>query len=175
MIRCTKLLIIIFLGLLNLSMYFDSNYKLLSPSDFEILKQFDSNVPTLSAALDEANYWESYSEWICFPIDETTAFSCSEQIMDEVIKTPMISVSSHGESFEIEASVTEGVDCDKTIFEWSKLLTKRDSFCVLAAYLQDLPPTSGKNSLWILDALKTQNGYWISPTLSQRMELPQIE
>lgn len=83
------------------------------------------------------------------------------------IRVPTITVSANDEYFEVETSVSDEVICEDTIKLWETLLTNQSSFCVLSAYLQDLDPTT---SIWILDAIKTASGYWITPTLQAQIE-----
>ncbi|MCB0392591.1 MAG: hypothetical protein KDD58_14980 [Bdellovibrionales bacterium] len=164
-------LLMLFLGILNLSM---SN-----PSDRYINYDFEniakvSNYPNapVSRWNELGNLVASYNQWMCFPA-EGISINCSEHEMGEVVKTPMIAVYDEDHLLEIETSVVENVECELVVELWNNLIEGQNEFCVLAAFLQDLIPSSyqgkKKRSLWILDAFYTVNGEWLAPSLKSKM------
>tara|TARA_Y100001935_G_scaffold254012_1_gene261769 strand:+ start:277 stop:801 length:525 start_codon:yes stop_codon:yes gene_type:complete len=141
----------------------------LSEKDFNLQEESNHQSPPVSYFDEEGTLVPSYNEWLCFSIEGLT-LTCSEHEMDELIKIPVLVSYAGKNAFEIEPSPTDGVDCGQTLEIWKNLLEGEQGFCVLAAYLQDLP--SGglkKRSLWILEALKTEQGYWLNPSLSGRL------
>lgn len=141
----------------------------LNESDFKLQEKSNYQGPPLRYFDEEGALVPSYNEWLCFSTEGLT-LTCSEHEMDELIKTPMIASYAGTNAFEMEPSPTDGVDCEQTLEIWKNLLDEEENFCVLGSYLQDLPTGgSEKRSLWVLEALKTERGYWLNPSLSGRL------
>jgi hypothetical protein len=163
--KIASLIALSLLSLINLSASEYTSGLTLSEHDFYLAEK--SNYPT-----PPIRYWQnnklvpSYNEWKCFSVENMT-LTCTEHEMPEVVKTPMIAVYDGDETLEIETSPVDGVHCENTLKVWEELLQEEEKFCVLAAYLQDLPHENyggtQYRSLWIIDSLKTRNGYWKKP------------
>ncbi|MCB9026019.1 MAG: hypothetical protein H6625_06860 [Bdellovibrionaceae bacterium] len=160
-----NLLVLASLSLLNLSAVEKTGELFLSDYDFSLSEKSNFPTPPIQIWQNDALV-PSYSMWKCFSVEGMT-FTCTEHEMEEVIKTPMIAVYDGDETLEIETSPADGVHCENTLQIWRELLDEEDEFCVLAAYLQDLPHENyggtHYRSLWILEVFKTKNGYWRTP------------
>ncbi len=167
------LLIVTGLAMLNLSMV-HTNHVTLTAYDFDIEEITNRHGPSIGSLEKEGLFDRSYNEWMCFPVHESVTLTCTEHVMVKVVKTPMIAVYAAGEALEIETPPITDINCEETVKVWTELLEGQSNFCVLAAYLQNLPHENygdTKNrSLWILDAFKTGNGYWMVPELLEKLE-----
>lgn len=137
-------------------------YDLLSFEDWERFNQ--QSAPVLSAALDEDPYWESFNEWHCYST-KNIQFECTE--LDFGLRyVPTIRISDSSDLYDYSLDPGPVLDCGKTLDEWKNLIEGEEAFCVYSAYLQDLPDESYEAegirhwSLWILEDIKTNNGYW---------------
>lgn len=169
--KILNVILIAGLGVLNLSMV-DGSTQFLSHHDFYLEHESNNPAPPLLRLDQLGGQIPSFNQWMCFP-SHSASFTCAEHIQGRIVRAPMVAVYSEAEALEIETSTMEALECDEVLEAWEKMVSQQDSFCVLAAYLQDLPHENYEGiryrSLWILEAFKAQNDYWLSPSLLDRL------
>jgi hypothetical protein len=172
--KCFRLVIVLLAAALNLSMYYNPHASLLNADDLEFERVDREDGPELGGSLSEANEghrWESFNEWQCFPTRDVQS-ECTELDSPE-IHVPTIRIRHAGHLFDFSMDPEPDMDCDYVIRNWKTLLEGEDSFCVYAAYLQDLPvDQSGEEdvdgwTLWIVKQMKTKKDYWSDADLSE--------
>ena len=74
---------------------------------------------------------------------------------------PMIAAGMPGHEFEFSIFGEKQSRNDEIYDDWAELLDGARSICVYAAYLQSLDDGSDvPASAWIVNEVKTENGYW---------------
>ena len=141
-------------------------YDFLSFEDLE-REHFDrKSTPALSSSLDESPYWESFNEWHCYST-KNIRFECTE-LDYGLMHVPTIRIADSSDLYDYSMDPEPDLDCEEILGEWKNLMEGERSFCVHAAYLQNLPYESYEAegirhwSLWILEDIKTSKGYWKS-------------
>lgn len=148
---------LIILSLFNLSMYSDEIYGILSDEDYSVLIGSNSLGPALRSVPGTSPYWESYNEWFCFSA-ERVDLRLSKHELDPPVLVPTMGVWFEDHLYEFEVSSNLIVNNGSDILRhWQSLLEGEAGICVMAAFLQSL---DSESSLWILQAVKTQKGYW---------------
>lgn len=147
----------------SLSLHYDPYSTLLNDDDLQ-KEQLDSTDPALSAVLDgKEPYWESFNLWQCFPTDKIR-IECQEAEYHGPKWTPSLYVMSESHRFEFSMDPDPEPDCERIVANWKSLLEDERAFCVYAAFLQiadDVDESEARDgSLWIINELKTQKGYW---------------
>ncbi len=160
-LKMNRLRTIIILFLMNpfiLSMYSGENHRLLNDEDFALVHISNRTGPALSSILGVEPYWRSYHEWLCFSSEELD-LKISEHELEELTLVPTLAIWFDGHLYEFEVSTSTIGESGMDVYhEWEMLLENEDSFCVMAAFLQNLGTQD--RSLWILQTLKTAKGYW---------------
>ena len=140
--------------------------KVLNQDDYEYQRQqtFERG-PALHSWLDgRTPYWESYNQWLCFPV-ESVEVTCLNAEYNGVVQVPTIHVVQAQHYFEISMDPDPKPDCAVITHRWRELLQDQREFCVYAAPLQEydgvLPDSRAKDgSVWIINRVKTASGYW---------------
>ena len=158
MSRFQSTVIFFLLSVLNLSMYSGGDYPLLNKEDFALLENSNNRGPALRAIAGDAPYWESFYEWLCFSSEELD-LRISEHQLEELTPVPTLAVWFEAHLYEFEVSTSTIGESGMAVYhEWEKLLESEASFCVMAAFLQNLGYQD--RSLWLLQSLKTGKGHW---------------
>ncbi|MDD4974501.1 MAG: hypothetical protein PHY93_09145 [Bacteriovorax sp.] len=138
----------------------DSSYDILSEEDWSLLRQEkEKGTPALSSAISDENKWESYNEWRCFSAKNVEAL-CASVDDDDSHLVPIVTIQNKDGSpgYEYALGSEYNWNCNKVIESWSVLIENQESICIHGAYLQE--DEQNNNSLWYIDQIKTQNGYW---------------
>lgn len=125
----------------------DSNYFLLDESDFQFMR-LDNKEPALS--IPEENF-KSYNQWQCFETQDVEVLLVDIDY-NKWHQVPSIAVGTM--AFDIDPDINW--DKDKVLDHWNNLIQGSKSICIFAAFLQN----NDNNSLWYIQKIKTQNGYW---------------
>ena len=147
------------LGLVTPLICADSlEFSILTEEDYTLESVTRDVGPSLSSPLDAKDQWESYNEWRCFP-KEVVELTCNEIDTDEGDwrKNPILIATTDKHTFEYDLDPTTPWDCDFTLNEWRHVIDGTGEVCLFAAYLQ---PLDEGVSLWVLDRIKTERGYW---------------
>jgi len=154
---------IIISAICALSMSWPYHYDLLTDIDYEQEAEDRNEGPALSSAIDQEPHWESFNYWQCYST-QAIRFECSELDYGKTF-VPTLRVLDRNHLYDFSLDPEPNLNCEETLKRWAEILDKQISFCVYAAYLQELPAESYANegvsrwSLWIVDQLKS-NGYW---------------
>jgi hypothetical protein len=138
----------------------DRAYDILGETDWYLSKQAAaSGTPALSSTIGAENQWESYNEWRCFST-KSIDLRCATIDDNSSSLIPVVSVLSKDEDLDYEYALgSEYIwDCQKVIDSWATLVDEQESICLYGARLQ--APEQDNISLWYIDQIKTQNGYW---------------
>lgn len=138
----------------------DRAYDLLDETDWYLSKQAaESGTPALSSIIGAENQWESYNEWRCFSA-KGIDLRCAAIDDNGSRLIPMVNVLSEDEDLDYEYALGSEYswDCQKVIDSWSTLINGQESICLHGAYLKE--DEHSNTSLWYIDQIKTQNGYW---------------
>jgi hypothetical protein len=129
--------------------------QILTKQDIEYQNFTNSDGRILGSALDDPEYWESYNQWLCFPSAEIV--ETKTEIHGHWQQTYILGASLGNQYFEFDVPLELNWDFEKVRQEWVGLLANTSEVCILGAFLQ-----SQKNdeSLWIIQQIKTENGYW---------------
>ena len=151
-------------GIFCLSMTDTNHYEILSPDDREQELTDSEGTPALSSQIDANPYWETFNTWRCFSTENIRP-ECS--VLDnDSLRVPTLRFAEGSTLYDFSIDPEPGLDCDETLAKWIALLDQEQSFCVYAAYLQEMPSEifeyEGINrwQLWIVSQIKTQQGYW---------------
>lgn len=153
---------LIFLSCLILSLSTFGFNSLLTDDDFATAEYAYLGGPTLSSAEGEDTQWESYNQWQCFP-SHGISFDCIEYEGGQFV--PSLSTVTENGVIAFDIHLEDGISCDDTIPKWRELIGNGEEVCVFAAHIPTVEmattDTSGKAlSLWYIDQIKGQNGYW---------------
>ncbi len=140
---------------------------LLDTSDLAREERDHLRGPALSSVLDDPNPWESYNQWMCFDSTQVQVETAEIDMDGGWVPWPQLRVEALGQTFLISPEVDLPVDAAKELEEWRRELRGSREVCLYAAFLEysDSSPDSvaDRESLWILQRLKTENGYWDVP------------
>lgn len=134
-----------------------SAYKILSLAD-QIMEIEAQKRPAISSSPDSKDPWESHSLWQCFRtlnvqvLKETISYSYAKDL-------PYLQVKDDGQTFIFSLSPNENYGPREVFPRWRKLLDRATEVCILGAKFP-LKKDQTKQQLWIIDQLKTKNGYW---------------
>jgi hypothetical protein len=127
------------------------------------LEAFDrKNGPAMTSAPDAPKYWESYNQWLCFPVKflSVVRVGVTYEGVDKSI--PQIDAERAGHLFQISLDGDIEVEFDKVAAEWQALIAESEEVCAYAAFLQELPNAGGlSSSLWVIQRLKGNSREWI--------------
>lgn len=122
--------------------------QLLTNADFEFQKD-DNQSPALS--IPDAGF-ASFNKWQCFDVSAAVV-DLTEVDYDGLHSVPTIKIKNM--NFDIDPDVEW--DIEKVLNDWSNLFSGARSVCIFGAYLQDI---SDEETLWYIESIKTENGYW---------------
>jgi len=131
-------------------------YDILSEADLAQEEIESTAHPALSAAYDEEPYWQSFNKWMCFPAEAVQTYCAEIDYGQSYLPTFRVSDDKH-HFYEFDLDPTPNLNCDETLSQWRELLENQRSFCVYAAYLQDL---DDERELWVVDTIKSSRGLW---------------
>ena len=158
--------LIAILGACNLSMVAIDPYDLLSQDDLALEQLESEGQSPISSAHDENPYWESFNEWTCFST-ETVQLYCAEIDYGKSTLPTLRVTDADGKLTEFDLDPEPDLNCEATLDVWRTLLENQHSFCTYAAFLQNLSDDTNvdhrehtNHELWIVDKIKTNNGYW---------------
>ena len=138
---------IMFLSLLSFYPV-DQNYLILDENDFDYARENN-----LSPALTIPDMgFESYNQWQCFNSKEIELVS-SEVDYHGIHSVPTIQYKNM--SFDLDPDILWNTE--DVFLEWEGLLQEAKSICIFGAFLQEGPEYG---SLWYIEKIKTENGYW---------------
>jgi len=110
----------------------------------------------------------SIQKWLCVPAEQVTIAQTEVLDRGEMVSIPEIEVLTPDREYEITLSGDFEGDGDQTFARWQELTqlegtSRARSVCLRITYLQSLDPQDGhSNSLWTIDALKSNRGEWSS-------------
>jgi|GEM_PF-3344943 len=108
----------------------------------------------------------SVQKWLCVPAEQVTVAQSEVLDRGEMVSMPEIEVLTPDQEYEITLSGDFEGDGDQTFARWQALTqlegpSRARSVCLRITYLQSLDPQDGhSNSLWTIDALKSNRGEW---------------
>jgi hypothetical protein len=155
--RLGWLIVVGAVGLISSLIHADSHgSSLLTDNDYELEWSSREEGPALNSFLNAKEKWESYNTWHCFP-KQTVALICTDIDYGGWRKSPTIVATTQEHRFEYDLDPTTPWDCDFTLNEWREVIGNSTEICLFGARLQSL---EDRASLWILNSVKSQNGYW---------------
>ncbi len=133
---------------------------LLDDEDFEF--QFANNElgAALGSEIQGEQPWESFNQWQCFRL-ESIRFECAAYDSEKF--TPSLRVETQSEVFLFDTHVEDRLDCEHTLSIWRRIGTGGRDVCVFAARMPEVnlgSDGSRLQSLWYINRLKGENGYW---------------
>lgn len=142
---------------------------LLSAEDLAYEKAERERGPALSSAIDDPNPWATYNQWMCFGANQIEIETVEVKYRTEWEKTPQIVVTTPGQRIELSLDPSEPMNAEGVIRDWRDLFRHSSEVCFFAAFLQymDSDDESVVDSLWVLEQLKTESGYWRVADASQ--------
>jgi len=155
-----KTIIVLILMVISVSAFPHFGASILTREDEILAEESTAYGPALSSASNAKDQWGSYNQWMCFPKMDVK-YECAQY--DQDILVPSVKAQTNEHVFFFELHVEDGVLCEKTLAEWEKMSIQSSEVCLFAAQMPntDLGEDRGRpQSLWYLDALKTENGYW---------------
>ena len=138
-----------------LSMIPINHFETLNELDYQLEEVEEDQPPALSAGLHEKDYWESYNTWNCFSAADAQ-LDCSVLDYGKIL-VPTIRVVIDGIHYDYSNEPEQDPDCHATLRKWAELFENQKSVCIYSAYLQNV---TDNYELWIIDQIKTYNGYW---------------
>jgi hypothetical protein len=167
-----SLSVVILAAVANLSMFRGDDYSILSEADLEQQEVESKTRPALSAALTAEFYWQSFNKWLCFPSREAE-FACSETDFGKSLLPTIRIAGSQGTRFDFDIDPEPDLDCEETLNVWRELIANQQSFCVYAAYLQDL---DDNHELWVIETVKSNRGVWtVRATEDESADQPKVD
>lgn len=136
---------------------------LLSTEDLAHEKTDRERGPALSSAINDPNPWATYNQWMCFDANQIEIETVEVKYHAEWEKTPQVVVTTTpGQRIELSLDSYETIDTENVIRDWRNLFRDSREICFFAAFLQymDSDDASVVDSLWVLEELKTEKGYW---------------
>ncbi len=159
----TRLLALFILSLMFCPATLKSSDKadLLTEADLLLQIEDRSDGPALQSGSHERVKWKSYNQWLCFDTSDVIVTNVSILYGNRFKKIPQIKAKALAHTFEISLSV-DRQDNEGDIFnKWKELLLNSKQVCAYAAHLPKVDPAEEwKSSIWIIQSLKTYNGYW---------------
>lgn len=119
--------------------------------------------PALSSALDDPRPWATYNQWMCFNAAQARVESIQIRNSSAWKPWPQLEVHTLGQLFEFSPEIDLDLDTLSVIETWTGLAKATREICFYAAFLQYLDLEENNNlptSLWVLEDIKTENGYW---------------
>ncbi len=157
------------LAILGLGVYLSHPLSLLNYDDWMLEYENRANRPTISAALNDPNYWQSFSRWQCFE-NKTLSFHCA--MADKKNPIPEVVVEDKAKEYVFGLEYAENYDCALILKAWKKTLDSSKPFCFFGAYLptnNDLVEISDPSPTYLISRLKG-TGYWDLDNLAFREE-----
>ncbi len=133
---------------------------LLSPEDLIHEKNDREQGPALSSATNDPKQWETYNQWMCFDTSQIQLDSIDIKSDANWRPWPQITVTTVGQRFNISPETDLNINTEETLKNWRALLNDSKEICLYAAFLQYLDEDEMPDSLWVLEDVKTENGYW---------------
>jgi hypothetical protein len=132
--------------------FFISDYSVLNIKDL-LMTIKDNRTPEITI-LD--NHEQYYNKWRCFSVADVEITEADVDY-NGWHKVPSINVKIKNviKSFDLDPDVTW--NNDSIINEWKTLIKDQRSVCIFGAFLQK---EENGNSLWYIQKIKTQKGYW---------------
>jgi hypothetical protein len=135
-LKKTLLVSTLLIASIGVGVYFARPISLLNYDDW-MLEYENRKRATLTAALNDPNYWESFSQWQCFK-NKPLSFHCA--IADEKFKIPEVVVSDTEKEYVFGLEFAKNYDCDQILKVWKGILGSSQRFCFFGAFL----PTSSR-------------------------------
>ncbi len=135
---------------------------LLNADDF-LLEELDyQKGPALSSGIGDPKPWATYSRWMCFSADQVRLEQVQIKLDAGWVQWPQLKVDALGQSFDISPEVDQKLITEKVLNNWKNIIGSSREICFYAAFLQYLSSVEDEipESLWVLEKIKTENGYW---------------
>ena len=146
-----------FLALLN---GYSGPYHNLGINDL-ILEMEAQREAALSSGYVPRLEWQSFNEWRCFASLQVLPAIHRIHYGNKEMKTSVLQVVDFPKNHEFTLSPNEIHRFQKTHNRWLHLLSNSRYVCIFAANLPSRHHT-GKDELWYLDRIKTDNGEWVN-------------
>jgi hypothetical protein len=156
-----SLLVILAFSTANLSFVNSDGYTRLNKDDFSLLVSRDG--PTITRDDGLETYWK----WQCFST-QTVDVGCAKECDNngnchyddpDYGEVTVVVTDFKGKTLNFDYEF-ESEDCLKKVEQIKSLLLDQRSFCVLAAYLQNMDPPAQQDQLWVLYRIKAGENYW---------------
>lgn len=141
------------------SIYFFQPAYHLNYSDWHLELESLTTKSKISAALNDPDYWESFSRWKCFK-NKTPSFRCA--LADGTYPIPEILVDDGTKEYVFGLEYAENYDCDSVFKAWKQTLNSSKSFCFFGAFLptgHGLAEKKDPNPTYLISRLKGR-AYW---------------
>lgn len=168
-------LCIFFLGASPSIKGFESS-RLLTTADFAAEENDRQQGPTLSSANADPNPWATYNQWMCFDTQHVQLEPVQIKFDTDWKPWPQITVTTSEHRFLISPETDLHLNTEELLAQWKKLFEGSREICIYSAFLQYVDEEDGisSDSLWVLEKLKTENGYWdITQSEAAENELPE--
>ena len=132
---------------------------ILNDLDIQMQNEDTQVGPAMSSGLHQEFQWQSYNEWNCFP-KTLLSFDCV--IYDEDTEVPSIVYATDEMMYIFDLHVEDRKDCKSTLETWKALAPDDSQLCIYAAHMPAVDWAEGEqnNSLWYINQIKGENGYW---------------
>ncbi|MFP5491919.1 MAG: hypothetical protein ACLGG0_10475 [Bacteriovoracia bacterium] len=133
-------------------------YQILNEEDLE-LEIEASNFPAMNSATSDFDFWASFNEWNCFPVERilVTTTQLNYQGPRDI---PSLRIFKFNIQAYYELTPYFKWDATQIINEWYDLIQNEKYVCVFAAQLPRHKHT-GDFELWYISRLKTLKGQWL--------------
>lgn len=147
----------LFLEMQYIRNQFDA-YQILSENDLQVEVQA-SNYPAMNSATADFDFWASFNEWSCFPLEHALISTVRVNYHGprdipsiRIIKSNTIAYFDLSPHFRWKAS--------HIVDEWYEITKDEKYICLFAAQLPKHKHT-GNFELWYISRIKTLSGEWL--------------
>lgn len=145
--------------LVGSGVYWVSPLSLLSYKDWVLEYESYEHGPELTAALNDPNYWQSFSRWQCFK-NKMLTFHCA--VSDGKFLIPEVMVEGEDREYVFGLDYAENYDCDHILKAWREVLNSSQKICFFGAYLptnNNFIEAADPRPTYLISQLKG-NVYW---------------
>lgn len=140
------------------------NGGLLTKDDLSHELEDRDNGPALSSAIDDPNPWATYNQWMCFDASLIRIEKVGVKFDKSWKSWPQITIATAGQEFDFSPATDRDMNAATILKVWESLLENSREVCLYAAFLQylDIDERKIPISLWVLEDVKAESGYWHS-------------